>query len=247
MGKPTISDKKKLASAKHKTKATSTTAISKQDFVEKIRQFVETRQFLYVFDLINSRTSLLKQIRDDFKSEAVFVFGKNKLMQIALGRSKEEELKPSLAKVSLKVAEANRGGGMVGLLFSNEPIPQSRLDEATTALGKDYAKSGFTCPSRVELKSGPIVGLPSSMLELLRDQLKLPVALNKGVIELQSDFVVCEEGDVLTVESARILKLFGVALSEFKIRLLHQYTMESAKLVQLVEDEEGDDDMEEED
>lgn len=88
MGKPTISNKKKLATAKQRVKATSTTSIAKQEFVEKIRQCVETHEFLYVFDLINSRTSFLKQVRDQFKSEAVFVFGKNKLMQIALGRQR---------------------------------------------------------------------------------------------------------------------------------------------------------------
>lgn len=141
---------------------------------------------------------------------------------------------------------------MVGILFTHEKLAQSTLDDACAALGKDFAKSGFKVSSRVELKKGPIVGLPSSMLEPMRDQLKLPVQLNKGVIELEQDFVVCEDGDVLTVESARVLKLFGVALSEFKVRLLHQWEKSTGEVEALLattdddDDEEEDDDMEEE-
>lgn len=247
MGKP-VSHKTKLARAQQKTAATSTTAASKQLFVEKIRQCVEQYEYIFVFDLVNSRTSLLKQIRDEFKAEHTFVFGKSKLMQVALGRSREEEYKKNLAQVSQQLDVANRRGKTtVGLLFTNDTEMQQKLDNSSERLGKDFARSGFICPVDVELKTGPITGLPGSMVEHLRE-LKLPVKLNRGVIELEQDFTVCSEGEALTVEGARILKLFGVKLSEFQIRLLCRWAQKNSEVLQLVgEEEESEvDEMEEE-
>ena len=50
-------------------------------------------------------------------------------------------------------------------------------------------------------------------------QLGLPTKLERGVITLTKDFVVCKEGDTLKPEQARILKLLGHQMAEFKIHV----------------------------
>ena len=226
MPKPTA---KKLQKIKASTVKPSRSA-RKAGLVDQIRQCVEEFESCYVFDLVNSRTSLLKKVRVQFKDEGRFVFGKTKVMQIALGRTKEEALQPNLDKLGKKLT----GSASVGLFFTNL-APTDIMERFAQISEMDFARSGFQVTSTVELKAGPIVGQPSSMLEPLR-ALKLPVVLKKGVIELESDHVACQTGDVLTVEQARVLKLFGVPLSEFRIRLLWRWT-DDGDLVELNEKE----------
>ncbi|MBZ3875614.1 mRNA turnover protein 4-like protein [Sciurus carolinensis] len=48
-------------------------------------------------------------------------------------------------------------------------------------------------------------------------QLGLPTALKRSVVTLLSDYKVCKEGDVLTLEQACVLKLFEYEMAEFKV------------------------------
>ena len=50
-------------------------------------------------------------------------------------------------------------------------------------------------------------------------QLGLPTSLAKGVVTLVKDHVVCTEGDTLSSEQARVLKLLGHMQAEFRLRL----------------------------
>ncbi|KAJ0697140.1 putative 60S ribosomal protein L10P, insertion [Helianthus annuus] len=59
----------------------------------------------------------------------------------------------------------------------------------------------------VELKEGPLDQFTHEMEPFLRKQ-GMPVRLNKGVVELVGDFVVCEEGKLISPESSRILVCF---------------------------------------
>ncbi|KAF5786854.1 putative 60S ribosomal protein L10P, insertion [Helianthus annuus] len=59
----------------------------------------------------------------------------------------------------------------------------------------------------VELKEGPLDQFTHEMGPFLRKQ-GMPVRLNKGVVELVGDFVVCEEGKLISPESSRILVCF---------------------------------------
>jgi len=201
-------------------------AARKTELVEEIRELVEEYSHVYVFDLVNSRTALLKQVRAEFKDEGRFIFGKSKVMQVALGRTEEEALRPNLDKLGKKLS-----GSTCGLFFTN--LSAAECKKRFKAISElDYARSGFTVSRTVELKAGPIIGQPSSMLEPLRD-LKLPVVLKKGIIELERDHIACSAGDVLTVEQAKVLKLFGIMLSEFRVRLLWRWDAKNGKLTQL--------------
>lgn len=50
-------------------------------------------------------------------------------------------------------------------------------------------------------------------------QLGLPTSLKKGVVTLLKEHEVCRKGSILTPEQARILKLIGKPLAEFKLEI----------------------------
>lgn len=50
-------------------------------------------------------------------------------------------------------------------------------------------------------------------------RLGLPTRLVKGKVELDGEFVVCKEGEVLGSGQTTLLKMFGVAMAEFRVRV----------------------------
>ena len=63
------------------------------------------------------------------------------------------------------------------------------------------------------------VPLPHS-LEVLVRKWGMPTRLEKGRVVLDQEFVVCEEGKTLNSNQTALLKLFGVAMAEFKVQIL---------------------------
>lgn len=68
----------------------------------------------------------------------------------------------------------------------------------------DYARSGFIIDESVTLPEGPMPDFSHSIEPHLR-QLGMPTALQKGVVTLLKEYVVCKKGQALTPEQARIL------------------------------------------
>ncbi|KAH9751940.1 Ribosome assembly factor mrt4 [Citrus sinensis] len=151
-----------------------------------------------------------------------FFLGSNKVMQVALGRSVSDEIQPGLHKVSKFLC------GNTGLFLTNMP-----KEEVESLFNKyedyDFARTGSTATEKVELPEGPLEQFTHEMEPFLRKQ-GMPVRLNKGVVELVSDFVVCEEGKPLSPESARILRLLGIKMATFKLHLICRWSAEDFEL-----------------
>lgn len=60
---------------------------------------MDAYKYCYVISCENYRNLAMKEVRSEWVGSRFF-FGKNKVMQIALGRNHEEEYKPNLAKIS---------------------------------------------------------------------------------------------------------------------------------------------------
>ncbi|XP_053257005.1 mRNA turnover protein 4 homolog [Podarcis raffonei] len=202
----------------------------KQSLIEELRKCVDTYKYLFIFSIANMRNNKLKDIRNAWKHSRIF-FGKNKVMMVALGRSPADEYKDNLHQVSKHLR------GEVGLLFTNR-TKEEVAEWFSQFKENDFARAGNKATFTVNLDMGPLEQFPHSMEPQLR-QLGLPTALKKGVVTLISDYEVCKEGSILTPEQARILKLFGYTMAEFKVTIRSVWNAETGDFEQLAE--EGED------
>ncbi|KAI2658994.1 hypothetical protein H4Q32_023166 [Labeo rohita] len=201
---------------------------AKQNLIEELRKCADIYRYMFVFSVENMRNNKLKDIRTAWKHSRFF-FGKNKVMMIALGKGPTDEYKDNLHKVSKFLR------GEVGVLFTNKT--KDEVQEYFSNFKEvDYARAGNVATMAVTLDEGPLEQFPHSMEPQLR-QLGLPTALKKGVVTLIKDFEVCKEGDTLTPEQARILKLFGFEMAEFKISIKCMWNSESGDFVKVSEGE----------
>ncbi|KAM4014710.1 mRNA turnover protein 4 homolog [Anomaloglossus baeobatrachus] len=212
----------------------------KQGLIQELRKCVDTYKYLFVLSVENMRNNKLKDVRNAWKHSRLF-FGKNKVMTVALGKDPCDEYKDNLHKLGKSLK------GEVGILFTNRTENEVRewFDQFKET---DFARAGNKATYGVVLDEGPLEQFTHSMEPQLR-QLGLPTALKKGVVTLLSDYEVCKEGDTLTPEQARILKLFGYQMAEFKVSIKSMWVSESGEFQQFAEEdemEEEDDDDEEE-
>jgi len=71
----------------------------KLDLVEKIQKYMKNFKYCYTFSYKNMTTMPMQELRNFF-SDSKFVIGKNKVLQIALGRNEEDSFKPNSYKLS---------------------------------------------------------------------------------------------------------------------------------------------------
>lgn len=163
-------------------------------------------------------------------------------MIVAMGKGETDEYKDNLHKVTKHLR------GEVGVLFTNktkDEVQEYFNDFKET----DFARAGNQAQMDVTLDEGPLEQFTHSMEPQLR-QLGLPTALKKGVVTLLKDYEVCKEGDVLTPEQARILKLLGIEMAEFKVQIKCMWNSETGDFMSFSEEPpsiQEDEDGEEED
>lgn len=211
----------------------------KQNLIEELRKCVDTYKYLFVLSVGNMRNQKLKDVRNAWKHSRLF-FGKNKVMAVALGRGPSDEYKDNLHQLCKCLK------GEVGLLFTDRT--QEEVKEWFDKFQEiDFARAGNKATFGVALDAGPLEQFTHSMEPQLR-QLGLPTALKKGVVTLLSDYEVCKERDTLTPEQARLLKLFGYQMAEFKVTLKAMWTAETGEFQKLSANNENDaEEMEEDD
>lgn len=182
----------------------------KQQIVDDVRSCVEKYKSIYVFSIKNMRNVKMKEVRIDWKPSRFF-FGKNKVIAIALGKSSEDELGDDLHKLSACLK------GQCGMLFTDK-TKKEVIKWFENFSDEDYARSGFKAKETIKLSKGPLKDFSHAMEPYLR-QLGLPTTLERGVVTLLKDYVVCKAGAVLTPEQAKILKLLDYKLATFKLNL----------------------------
>lgn len=194
----------------------------KESIVNSIRDAVESYNSIYVFSFENMRNLKFKEFREQLKPTSRFFLGSNKVMQVALGRSAADEIRPGIHKVSKLLR------GDSGLLLTN--MSKEEVEGLFNTYEEyDFARTGTTATEKVELKEGHLEQFTHEMEPFLRKQ-GMPVRLNKGVVELVSDFVVCEEGNPLSPEAARILRLMEIKMATFRLHLICRWAPEEFEL-----------------
>mmetsp|Transcript_36563 Transcript_36563/g.53678 ORF Transcript_36563/g.53678 Transcript_36563/m.53678 type:complete len:242 (-) Transcript_36563:285-1010(-) len=217
------------------TQTAKKTRDHKATVINDVREAIDAHSSLYLFSYENMRSNKFKNIRMDFRrgdntsggggedmdeddvkdtnSSRIFL-GKNKLLQIALGKTPEDEYADNLRQVSKLIS------GSVGLLLTNRS-PKEVEHYFSNLVEEDFSRAGSTAPRRVELTNEMICSHPVSMVEQFR-KLGLPVEVQNGKVGLiggKEKYVVCEKGASLNAEQCKVLVHFGVKLAEFRVTL----------------------------
>lgn len=193
----------------------------KTAIIQDIRAEIDDHDSLYLFSYENMRSSKFKKVRMDFrapdkdgKRTRIFL-GKNKLMQVALGRTPEDEYADNIRHVSKLIT------GNIGMLMTNKPKEEIEQYFANFA-EKDFARAGAEATETVTVNNEMLYNFPTSMVDQFR-KLGLPVDVDNGKLVLtggKEEHTVCEDGDELSAEDCKILHQFGVKLTEFKVALV---------------------------
>lgn len=194
----------------------------KTELIEKMREAVESYPSVYTFKVENLRTNIMQDVRNDRRGDSRIFMGNNKVMMIALGKDDESSPKPNLHKLSRFLA------GQCGVLFTSLPKRQVKEYFANVG-GSVFARAGQPAATSFSIPAGPLQ-FPHSMFEHLQ-KLGLSIRLEKGVIVLTNDTVVCEAGEPLSTEAAQILKLFGLVTADFKLTLTGHWENDVARKI----------------
>jgi mRNA turnover protein 4 len=219
------------------TKTAKKTRDHKTNYIDMVREAIDANDRLYLFSYENMRSNHFKDVRLHFRGSSTgndmsdenesgstdgrIFLGKNKLLQIALGRGPEDEYSDNLHRLSKILS------GSVGILCTNQSA--SDVEEYFAKLAvEDFARAGAVAPRTVSLTKEQVETHPVSMVEQFR-KLGLPVEVKNGRVALigeRKEWEVCKEGKELTVEQCKILVHFGVKLAVFKIDLVCRWERE---------------------
>ena len=185
------------------------------------------------------RTELMQAARAELKGRARFFIGKNTVMAKALGCTREEEQRENISELSAKLT------GNVGLLLVREEVVSGqnlKEEEGEAVISEeelisyldslkqpDYARAGCIATQTITVPAGPLktsddIPVPTNMEGQVR-QCGLQVSLLRGVVVVPEgpERIICNEGDKLTPEQARLLKILNYPMVNFSIKLLARY------------------------
>lgn len=197
----------------------------KSAYVQEVRDAVDSHKHVFLFSFENMRSNKFKDIRlhfrpgpgsmEDGPPTRIFL-GKNKLMQVALGKTPEDEYADNLRHVSSKIVES------VGLLCTSRS-KEDVVEYLADFVEPDFARAGFVAPKDVHITNEMLSYYPVSMVEQQFRKQGLPVKVDNGKIVLldgKTEHRLCKEGETLSPEKCKALTHFGIQLSEFRVKLV---------------------------
>jgi mRNA turnover protein 4 len=209
------------------TQTAKKTREHKSAIIQDVRDAIDSYENLYLFSYENMRSSKFKNVRMHFTGSRIFM-GKNKLLQIALGRTSEEEYGDNLREV------AKLTSGSVGLLFTSEP--RKEVESYFYNLAEDdFARAGAVAPRKVVVTQDMVATHPVSMVEQFR-KLGLPVEVDNGRVAFvggKTEHTLCKDGETLSAETCKALTHFGIKLAEFRVRLICRWSAKDGEFEML--------------
>ena len=176
---------------------------------QQLSAYIELYPTIFVFSYYNFKTNPLQKLRESFTTSK-FLLGKSKVLQSALSQHKDM---PNIEKINKHLK------GYCGLLFTKESI-ESIIEYFYTWRETVCLLSGQNATETIVIPKG--VGTFdrfSNTIEPYLRTLGLPTRVHEGKIEMLTDFSVCNAGEVVNVEKAKILRLLNVEQGEMKIEL----------------------------
>jgi mRNA turnover protein 4 len=234
--------KSKRSKVVHMTQVAKKTRDDKDQLFTNIREAIPEYQHVIVFEVDNMRNNHLKVVRQELSDCRLF-FGKTKLMAKALGQNPAEAIAPGIEGLTKYLA------GTVGLILTNRPV-EAILAYLENFHPVDFARAGvaatrdFTIPAGVvystagEIPAEHDVPMEHTIEPELR-RLGVPTRMVKGKVVLGEEsgegegYLVCKEGQILDSRQTRLLKLFSVCLSEFKVNVLAHWSSATGEVTEV--------------
>lgn len=220
----------------------------KENLFRSIRESLDEHKYAWVFSVENMRNTYLKDVRAQWSDSRMFL-GRTKVMAKAIGTSPSEEYFDNLHSLAKLLK------GTVGLLCTSHP--PELVEEWFAGYSKtDFARAGTVSPITFTIPAGAVytrggqisseddvllshtlepsirgLGSKKTRRTMSQEQALLttavPTLLKNGVITLSNEHTICREGDVLDSNQTRLLKLFGIAVANFEVKLLGHYNSET--------------------
>lgn len=164
----------------------------------------------------------------------------------------DEEVLPGISALSDRYLKGN-----VGLLFTSQD-PEQIVEFCEGFAQTTYARAGTAPPYGFKVPAGVVysrggeipveddVAVGHSIEPTMR-KLGMPTRLVKGKVVLEEDFEVAKPGKKMDSNQTALLKLFGVQMAEFRVRLVARYDAGSQEVVELegLQDDDEDDEVDE--
>ncbi|GCF00409.1 mRNA turnover and ribosome assembly protein [Zygosaccharomyces mellis] len=207
---------------------------NKERIFDEVREALDTYKYVWVLHLDDVRTPVLQEIRTSW-SGSKLIMGRRKVLEKALGNTREEEYRDNLHELTSYCQ------GVTGLLFTDETV-ETVKGFFETYQRLDYSRPNSLAPLTFVIPAGVVysrggqipqeedVPMVHSLEPTMRNKFNIPTRIQKGKITLDSPYKVCEEGEKLDVRQALILKQFGIALAEFKVKVAAYFDSESSKV-----------------
>merc|ERR1712000_110318 len=197
----------------------------KNNQISIIRKEIPKYKRFFAFSTMNTRNSVIKQLRLDWSSDSRFFQTKRSLIRLAFGKTAESEVLKNLSSFGELICQN------VGLLMTNKSEKELR-SLIDTYNEYDHARSGTKSIATVVIKKGPLNEFVTHSEEpYLRTKLNLPVKLDKGIVHLLHDVKLCNFKQILSAQQALQLKVFKIKLAEFRLNLEAMYDCESHSIV----------------
>ncbi|PHH64705.1 hypothetical protein CDD81_4146 [Ophiocordyceps australis] len=235
--------KSKRAKIVHLTQVSKKTRQHKDKLIDSIRDALPNYQHCLIIRVDNMRNTHLKDVRHELASDCRLFFGKTKVMARALGSSPSDAIAPGIELLHKHLH------GSVGILLSNRS-PSDLVQYFENLSKVDFARAGVTAsrsftvpPGVVYATAGEVsvqhdVPLEHTLEPELR-RLGVPTRMVKGKIVLGDEngkgtgHLVCKEGEVLDSRQTRLLKLFGVCLSEFRVQVVAYWSASTSQVTEV--------------
>ncbi len=164
-------------------------------------------------------------------------------MAKALGQTPEQAVVPGIEGLTKYLA------GNVGLVLTNRPV-EAVLEYFNNMALVDFARAGAVATRRFTIPCGVIYATAGEVhadndiplehtLEPELRRLGVPSRMVKGKVVLGDEngegepYVVCKEGEVLDSRQTRLLKMFDVCLSEFKVKTLAYWSSATSEVTEV--------------
>jgi len=197
----------------------------KNDKIRLIKDAMPQFKYYFTFSTDNMRNQVIKQLRVDWAKDSRFFFTKRSLIRLAFGEDENTEDQKGLAAFGGRVRQE------IGLLMTNkeESVLRKEID---TYNEYDYCRAGMEAVCTVVVKEGKLTQFAHSQEPYLRNELELPVKLDRGVVHMLRDQTICRKGDILNAQQCRWLKYFEVKLAEFRMVLDAMYDTSNQKMIE---------------